>query len=97
VINTAIENSDLMRVASVVTRQTLIEPPQRAACLLTPLCRQGSSVMTLVAIFVLGLIVTSITGVGALLIGLQEAADPSQTRVEDLAQFEKQMVGRGDP
>lgn len=53
--------------------------------------------MTLVAIFVLGLIVTSITGVGALLIGLQEAADPSQTRVEDLAQFEKQMVGRGDP
>ena len=59
-------------------------------------CRQGSRIMTSVAIFLLGLIVTLITGVGAVLIGLQEAGDPSQSRVEDLAQFEKQMVGRGE-
>lgn len=52
--------------------------------------------MTTAAIFVLGVIVASITGVGAVLIGLQEAADPSQSRVEDLAQFERQIVGRGD-
>ncbi len=50
--------------------------------------------MTSIAIFVLGLIVTSITSVGAVLIGLQEAADPSQSRVEDLTQIEKQIVGR---
>ncbi|NNE00461.1 MAG: hypothetical protein HKN47_24345 [Pirellulaceae bacterium] len=52
--------------------------------------------MTSFAIFVLGIIVTAITGIGAVLIGLQEAADPSQSRVEDLAPFEKQLVGRGD-
>ena len=51
--------------------------------------------MTSAAIFVLGLIVASITGVGDLLIGLQEAADPNR-RVEDLAKFEKQLVGRSD-
>ncbi|MDE0864798.1 MAG: hypothetical protein OSA98_13490 [Rubripirellula sp.] len=52
--------------------------------------------MTSVAIFVLGLIVASITGAGALLIGFQEAADPTQSRVDDLSQFEKTIVGRGD-
>jgi len=52
--------------------------------------------MTSVAILVLGFIVTMITGVGAVLIGLEEAADPSQSRVEDLSEFEKRIVGRGD-
>ncbi len=52
--------------------------------------------MTTVAIFLLGVIVTIITGLGAVLIGLQEAADPRQSRVEDLSDIEKQLVGRGD-
>ena len=50
--------------------------------------------MTSIAIFVLGLIVTFITGAGATLIGLQEASDPGQSRVEDLTDLEKQFVGR---
>ena len=52
--------------------------------------------MTSLAIFVLGLVVTAITGAGAILIGLQEASDPDQSRVEDLTTIEKQIVGRGD-
>jgi len=50
--------------------------------------------MTTIAIFVLGLFVTTITGCGAVLIGLQEAADPNQTRFQDLSEFEKQVVDR---
>ena len=53
--------------------------------------------MTSFAIFALGLIVTAITGTGALLIGLQEASDPGQSRLEDLTQLEKSIVDRGDP
>ncbi len=53
--------------------------------------------MTSFAIFVLGLIVMLITGTGAVMIGLQEAADPDQSRVEDLTAVEKQIVGRGRP
>ena len=53
--------------------------------------------MTSLAIFVLGLIVTAITGTGAVMIGLQEAADPGQSRVEDLTAVEKQIVGRDSP
>lgn len=53
--------------------------------------------MTSLTIFVLGLIVTVITGAGAVMIGLQEAADPGQSRVEDLTDVEKQIVGRGSP
>ena len=53
--------------------------------------------MTSIAIFVLGLVVTVITGTGAIMIGLQEAADPGQSRVEDLTAVEKQIVGRGSP
>ena len=52
--------------------------------------------MTSLAIFVLGLIVTAITGAGAILIGLQEASDPKQSRVGDLTEIEKQIVGRGE-
>ncbi len=52
--------------------------------------------MTSFAIFVLGLVVTVITGAGAVLIGLQEASDPGHSRVEDLTNLEKQIVGRND-
>jgi hypothetical protein len=53
--------------------------------------------VTTFAIFVLGLVVTGITGCGAVFIGLQEAADPHQSRVQDLTGFEKQVVGRTEP
>ena len=53
--------------------------------------------MSWLAIFGLGLIVTVITGAGAVMIGLQEAADPVQSRVEDLTDVEKQIVGRESP
>lgn len=53
--------------------------------------------MTSLAIFVLGLIVTVITGTGAVMIGLQEASDPGQSRVQDLTPMEKKIVGRGSP
>jgi len=52
--------------------------------------------MTSFAIFVLGLIVTAITGAGAILIGLEEASDPEQSRVQDLTKIEKQIVGRDE-
>ena len=53
-------------------------------------------IMTTLAIFVLGLIVTVITGAGAILIGLQEASDPSQSRVQDLTDLERKIVGRDE-
>lgn len=52
--------------------------------------------MTSAAILVLGFIVTLITGAGALLIGLEEASDPEQSRIQDLTGVEKQIVGRDD-
>lgn len=52
--------------------------------------------MTTLAIFLLGLIVSTLTGCGALYIGLDEAGDPDQSRVEDLTEFEKQVVGRDE-
>lgn len=50
--------------------------------------------MTSLAIFALGVIVTLITGTGAMLIGLEEASDPDQSRIQELTDFEKQIVGR---
>ena len=47
-------------------------------------------------IFALGVIVTVITGVGAILIGLEEASDSDQSRVQDLTHLEKQIVGRNE-
>ena len=52
--------------------------------------------MTSLAVFVLGVIVTLITGAGAILIGLEEASDPDQSRIQDLTGIEKQIVGRDD-
>ena len=50
--------------------------------------------MSVLTIFVLGCIVTAVTGTAAVLVGLEEAADPTQSRVEDLTEFEKKLVGR---
>ena len=50
--------------------------------------------MSVLAIFILGCIVTVVTGTAAVLVGLEEAADPTQSRVEDLTEFEKKVVGR---
>ncbi len=51
--------------------------------------------MTVAGIFILGTIVTAITGYAAVLVGLEEAADPVQSRVQDLTAIEKKLVGRG--
>ena len=51
--------------------------------------------MTALGIFILGTIVTAITGYAAVLVGLQEAADTTQSRVQDLTATEKKIVGRG--
>jgi hypothetical protein len=59
-------------------------------------CRARGKIMTSAAILVLGFIVTLITGAGALLIGLEEASDPEQSRIQDLTGVEKQIVGRDD-
>ncbi len=53
--------------------------------------------MTTIAIFLLGLVVTAITSVGGVLIGLEEAGDPEQSRLEDLTEIERDIVGRPDP
>ena len=45
-------------------------------------------------IFVLGVIVTGITLAAVILVGLGEAADPSQSRPEDLTGWERSLVGR---
>ncbi len=45
-------------------------------------------------IFVLGVIVTGITLAAVILVGLGEAADPGQSRPEDLAAWERKLVGR---
>jgi hypothetical protein len=47
-------------------------------------------------IFFLGVFVTAITLTASMLVGLQEAADPSHSRIEDLTEFEKRIVGRRD-
>lgn len=52
--------------------------------------------MTTLAIFLLGVLVTGITIAAVILIGLDEAADPSHSRFEDLSSFEKSMVNRPD-
>ena len=47
-------------------------------------------------IFFLGLFVTAITLIASILVGLQEAADPAHSRIEDLTELEKKIVGRDD-
>ncbi len=51
--------------------------------------------MTALGIFILGSIVTAITGCAAVLVGLDEAADTTQSRAQDLTAIEKKLVDRG--
>ncbi len=50
--------------------------------------------MSTLAIFVVGLFVSGLTLAAAVLVGLQEAADPALSRIEDLTEAEKKIVGR---
>ena len=52
--------------------------------------------MSTIAIFMLGVLVSVITFVAALLVGLDEAADQVHSRQEDLTKLEKKLVGRPD-
>ena len=54
----------------------------------------GIGSMNTIAIFIIGLFVSGITLAAATLVGLQEASDPAQSRVEDLTEFEKKIVDR---
>jgi hypothetical protein len=47
-------------------------------------------------IFIFGLLVMSLTVTAAVLVGLQEARDPSHSRPEDLATWERNLVDRPD-
>lgn len=53
--------------------------------------------MTTLMIFVAGLFVTSITVTAVVLVGLSEASDPAHSRPEDLAGWERALVGRDTP
>ena len=50
--------------------------------------------MSIIFIFVTGFFVSALTFAAALLVGLHEASDPSQSRLEDLTKLEKKIVGR---
>jgi uncharacterized membrane protein YeiB len=58
--------------------------------------RPRHKIVTSFAILILGLIVTAITGVGAVLIGFEEASDASQSQLQDLTELEKKIVGRSE-
>ena len=47
-----------------------------------------------IGIFIVGLVVSGLTLAAALLVGLHEAADPALSRIEDLTETEKKIVGR---
>ena len=50
--------------------------------------------MSILAIFIVGVFVSGLTLTAAVLVGLQEAADPALSRIEDLTEAEKKIVGR---
>lgn len=50
--------------------------------------------MSIFIIFAVGLFVTALSVVAVLLVGLQEASDPEQSRTEDLTAMEKKIVSR---
>ena len=60
------------------------------------ICEESREIMNTVAIFVLGLFVSGITVTAAILVGFFEAADPNHSRVEDLTDIERNVVGRGE-
>ena len=52
--------------------------------------------MTTLGIFLLGILVTGVTLAAVILIGLDEAADPAHSRLEDLSSIERSLVDRPD-
>ena len=50
--------------------------------------------MSTLIIFIVGLFVSGLTLTAAVLVGLQEAADPGLSRIDDLTKAEKKIVGR---
>ena len=50
--------------------------------------------MNTLAIFIVGVFVSGLTLTAAVLVGLQEAADPALSRTQDLTEAEKKIVGR---
>ena len=50
--------------------------------------------MSILAIFIVGVFVSGLTLTAAVLVGLQEAADPALSRIQDLTEAEKKIVGR---
>jgi len=54
--------------------------------------------MTTSLIFALGVFVSVLVAIAVVLVGLSEAADPDVARKEDLASWERKLVGesRGD-
>lgn len=50
--------------------------------------------MSSIFIFVVGIFVSGLTLAAATLVGIQEASDPSLSRVEDLTKTEKKIVNR---
>lgn len=50
--------------------------------------------MSTLVIFIVGVFVSGLTLAAALFVGLQEAADPTLSRLEDLTETEKKVVGR---
>jgi hypothetical protein len=51
--------------------------------------------MTAVTIFVIGVLVTGMTLTAVVLVGVSEAADPAHSRPEDLSDWERALVNRG--
>ena len=51
--------------------------------------------MTAVTIFVIGVLVTGMTLTAVVLVGVSEAADPAHSRAEDLSDWERALVNRG--
>ena len=52
--------------------------------------------MTYLLLVTFGLILFGLLFTGILLVGLQEAEDPTESRPEDLSQFERHHVHRSD-
>lgn len=50
--------------------------------------------MSIAIVFIVGLCVSAMSFVAVLLVGLQEAGDPDQSRLEDLTDLEREIVSR---
>lgn len=50
--------------------------------------------MSALLIFIVGSFVFALTLAASVLVGLQEASDPALSRLEDLTEIEKKIVGR---